>query len=210
MEELKSTENLEREILEDARKKAHRILKTADETIKNKSAEWEKKTAAALEELNKKFAEQGRFASDEVMAVLPIEKRRAKAEKVESLLRSAVEAWYAGLSRERVLGFLKKELIKRLAVCAGLSGGAGLPGGNGQCRAVISGLTKAEAESVLKKVFSVPCQIEEIQSATAYPEFILENNDVRIYASVWKTVDFFLREKRAELVEALLGEGPLC
>jgi hypothetical protein len=31
----------------------------------------------------------------------------------------------------------------------------------------------------------------------------VENKEVRIYASVGKTVDFFLDEKRAELVNAL-------
>ena len=54
MEELQSTEILEREILEDARKKAMRILKTADDTIRAKTAEWEKKTADAVAELEKK------------------------------------------------------------------------------------------------------------------------------------------------------------
>ena len=207
MEELKSTANLEREILEDARKKAQRILKTADETVKIKSAEWEKKTAAALEELKKKFIEQGRFTSDEIMAVLPMDKRRAKAEKIESLIRSAVETWYAGLSRERVLGFLENELKKRLAVCAGLPGGGGLTTG-GQYRVVIHKLTRAEAESILKEVLpdGLVCRIDEVQPAALYPELILENNDFRIYASMWKTVDFFLSEKRAELIEALLGK----
>jgi vacuolar-type H+-ATPase subunit E/Vma4 len=207
MEELQSTEILEQEILEDARKKASRILKTADDTVKANSAEWEKKTTGALAELEKKFAEQGVLAVAEIMAVLPMDKRRAKSERVEGLLNSAVETWYAGLSRERVLGFLKKELAKRLAVCGGLSAGDG-------CRAVIHKLTRAEAESILKDL-SITCQIEEAQSSAAYPEFILENNDMRIYASVGKTVDFFLREKRAELIEALLGkaaegEGPSC
>jgi vacuolar-type H+-ATPase subunit E/Vma4 len=199
MEELQSTEILEREMLEDARKKAARILKAADETVKTKSAEWEKKTTEDLAELDRKFAEQGRFAAEEIMAVLPMDKRRAQSEKFEGLLKSAVETWYAGLSRERVLGLLKKELAKRLAVCGEFTGA-------GQFRAVIHKLTQAEAESILKHL-SLSCQIEEAQSSAAYPEFILENNDLRIYASIGKTVDFFLREKRAELIEALLGKA---
>ena len=36
MEELQSTDILDREILEDARKKAYRILKTAAETVANR------------------------------------------------------------------------------------------------------------------------------------------------------------------------------
>ena len=207
MEELQSTKNLEREILEDARKKAHRILKTAEGMVKTKTAEWDRKTTEALEELEKKFAEQRKFAEAEIMAVLPMDKRRAKTEKIESLLRRAVETWYSGLSRGQVLGFLKKELEKRLAVCGGF-------GGTG-CRAVIHKLTRDEAESILREVLpggaanGTACPIEEARSASsaaaAYPEFILENNDVRICASLSATADFFLNEKRAELVEALLG-----
>ena len=207
MEELKSTENLEREILEDARKKAQRILKTADDSVKNKAAEWDKKTTEALKELEKKFAEQGRLALDEIMAVLPMDKRRAKAEKIESLLRSAVETWYAGLSREKVLGLIKKELAKRLAVCREFAAAGG-----GQYLAGIYKITRAEAESVLEEVLpGKPCQIEEAQSVShrkhdGYPEFILENDDVRIYASIGKTVDFLLHKERAGLIEALLGD----
>ena len=200
MEELQTTEILDREILEDARKKAFKVLKSADDTIKAKSREWENKISEALKELEEKFAGQGRLAAGEIAAILPMDKRRAKAERIESLLRSSVETWYAGLSRERVLDFIKKELKKRLAVCGGINRA------HGQCRAVIRKLTRVEAAAVLKEVLpDVPCLIEETQS-DGYPEFILENNDVRIYASINKTVDFFLKEKRAELVEALLGK----
>jgi hypothetical protein len=87
MEELQSTEALDREILEDARKKAHRILKTADDTIKAKSTEWEKNTAAALGELEKKYAAQGKIAASEIMAFLPMDKHRLRATKIEELLR---------------------------------------------------------------------------------------------------------------------------
>ena len=206
MEELQSTENLEKEILEDAGKKAQRILKAADETIRLKNAEWEKTTTEALAELEKRFAELNILAANEITAVLPIDKRRAKAEKLESLLESAVETWYSNLSRDRVLGFLKKELEKRIVICGG-------PASN--CRAVISNLTPAEAESILKDILpGVSLKIEEIPSVTVYPEFVLENSAVRIYASIKKTADYFLNEKRAELVEALLGdktpEGVLC
>jgi len=212
MEELQSTENLEREILEDARKKAQRILKAADETIRIKNAEWEKTTGEALTELEKRFAGLYVLAANEITAVLPIDKRRAKAEKLETLLQSAVETWYSNLSRDRVLGFLKNELEKRIIICGGFSvqSGTGSP-----CLAAVSNLTLTEAESILKEILpGVSCKIEKTKYQSDYPEFILENSDVRICASVKKTADYFLSEKRAELVEVLLGgkvpEGALC
>jgi nitroimidazol reductase NimA-like FMN-containing flavoprotein (pyridoxamine 5'-phosphate oxidase superfamily) len=207
MEELQSTEALDREILEDARKKAHRILKTADDTIKTKSTEWEKTITVALGELEKKYAVQGKIAADEIMAFLPIDKQRIRTTKVEELLRSAVENWYNGLSRQRVLDLLHKELTSRLGFSETVTGHKSVTV-EGTIRALIHKIEQAEAQSVLKAVLpGKTCQIETIKSTAVYPEIILETPEMRIYASIGKTVEFFLGEKRAELVEALLGKS---
>ena len=196
MEELQSTEILDREIMEDARKKAHRILKSADDSIQAKAAEWEKKLSADIGELTQKYTRSGSMAADEIMAALPIEKRRIKAGKIEALLNAAVENWYAGIDRRRVLELLREELAKRAAAIDG----------SGSLRAAIHKIDRAEAESVLRAVLpGRDCSIEEVHSSAAYPEIILENREVRIYASINKTVETILGEKRAELVEALIG-----
>jgi vacuolar-type H+-ATPase subunit E/Vma4 len=201
MEELQSTEILDREILEDARKKAARILKAADDSIKAKAAEWEQKTCSTLDELQKKHEEQRRLAAAEIMARLPMDKRRAKAEKIENLLCSAVGNWYAGLSRGQVCSILVKELTKRLAVC-----GEFTESKETLC-VLIHQLDRMEAESVLREALPEgPYIIEEKPSAALYPEIILSNDKARISASIQKTVDYFLREKRAELALALLGQ----
>jgi hypothetical protein len=203
MEELQSTDILDREILEDARKKAHRILKAADDTIKAKSADWETKLKSTLDELEEKYAKNTKSTADEIRAVLPIDKQRAKAKKIEELLHLAVESWYVRLSRKRVLGFLQTELSKRLASCGGFSVSGGI-------RAYIHKVEKAEAEPILRAVLpDKACTIETMQSTAAYPSIILENQEVRIYASIGKTVDFILGEKREELIAALLGENAL-
>ena len=54
-----------------------------------------------------------------------------------------------------------------------------------------------------------PFDIETIHSAAEYPEIILDTKEIRIYASINKMIDFFLGEKREELVEALLGRDAL-
>jgi vacuolar-type H+-ATPase subunit E/Vma4 len=210
MEELQSTDILDREILEDARKKALRILKTADEAARAQTAEWEKKTAQALDELGKKHAEQCRLAEADIMARLPTDKRRAKAEKIENLLRGAVDAWYAGLSRAEVLGMLKSELEKRTAQVEEFSTAAGQQ----ICASVlapasilarISGLSRTEAEAILQAV-SGNRVIEELPSVHGFPEIVLETGNVRVTSSIQKTVDYLLQERRAELIEALLGK----
>jgi len=203
MEELQSTDILDKEILEDARKKAHRILKTADETIKAKSAEWEAKLKANLGELEEKYAKNRQSITEEIMAVLPIDKQRAKARKIEELLNSAVEKWYSSLSRERVLGILRMELSKRLALCGDFSASGGI------C-AYIHKIEQAEAKAIIKAVMpDKTCTVETMQSTAAYPQLMLENPEIRIYASIGKTVDFILGEKREELISALLGAHAL-
>jgi hypothetical protein len=192
--------------LEDARKKAHRILKAADDTIKAKSAEWEKKLTVTLDELKEKYTKNSQSTAEEIMAVLPIDKQRAKARKIEELLNSAVENWYSRLGRRRVLAFLQEELSKRLASCGDFSASGGI------C-AYIHKIEPLEAEAILRAVLpGKTCTIETTQSTAAYPQIIdypqiiLENREVRIYASIGKEVEFILGEKREELITALLGE----
>lgn len=208
MEELQSTEILDREILEDARKKAHRILKTADDTIKTKAAEWERKTAATLGELGEKYAQSCRRAQEEILAVLPLEKRRARAKHTEELLNSAVQSWYDGLNRRRVLDFIQYELVKRVSVCESLHSANG---NTGKLRVLIHNLNPDEAHAILKTAMpGILYDIEVIHSAEKYPELILETKEARIYASVGRAVEYIMSEKRTELVEILLGKEALA
>jgi len=197
MEELQSTDILDREILEDARKKAARILKSADDAVRAHTKEWEKKTAESIDALEKKYNEQRELAAEKVMARLPIDKRRAKVEKIENLLQSAVESWYSGLSRAQILDLLSRELEKRLALCEEFSA-------TSEKRATYSGLEHNEAEKIIKNLVG-NCTIKENTAAVGYPSITLETANVRVIASIQKLVDFLLQEKRTELVEALLG-----
>jgi hypothetical protein len=200
MEELQSTEILDHEILEDARKKAHRILKTAEDTIKAKLADREKNLNETISDLEKKYAQQSKFATDEIMAHLQIDKQRVKAKKIEELLSASVKTWYAGQSRDRVLALLKGELARRVTAAGDLSGTSAI-------NAQIHHIERKEAQAMLQAVLpGKSCTIEEVTSVSPYPEIILETPEARIYASIGKTVDALLGEKRAELVEAMLGK----
>ena len=197
MEELQSTEALDREILEDARKKALRIMKTSEDTARTQTAEWERKAAKNIEDLEKKYDEQRELAAEKIMARLPVDKHRIKAEKLESLISSAVELWYKGLSRARIIELLAVELAKKLALCEETSSSE-------QKRAFYSGLDQKETEEILKNA-GTAASVEEVKTGDSYPFIILETENARITVSVRKMVDFLLQEKRAELAGALLG-----
>ena len=204
MEELQSTDILEREILEDARKKSKRILKTADDTIAAKSTEWNGKLSAATMELEQKYLRNSRLAEAEIMAALPIDKLRVKSAKIEELLNTAVSAWYSRLSRKQIFEILRDELEKRIAECECLDGPDII-------NAAIHKIEKDEAEKLLQEVLpGTSCIIKEAHSAALFPEIIIENSTVRIYASIDKVIDFILSEQRAELIKSLLGEKGFC
>ncbi|MDR0623221.1 MAG: ATPase [Treponema sp.] len=204
MEELQSTETLDREILEDARKKAYRILKTADDAVKAGAAAWEKKSAEAAAELENRYRARRRRSLAEISARLPLDKQRLWSEYVEKLLDSAAADWFAGLDREQVLALLGKELEKRLAECPEFAAA-------GTIGVTRRGLEKAEAETAVKKQLPHARLVFEDSPAGEglYPELTLDIPAVRITASINILVDSLLHDKRAELAAALLGPGGL-
>ncbi|MCL2042728.1 MAG: hypothetical protein FWG89_01165 [Treponema sp.] len=200
MEELQPADILGREILEDARKKAGRILKNAGDTITAKTAEWDEKLTAAITELEQKYLRNCALAEAEVMAALPIDKLRAKSAKIEKLLNAAAAAWYSRLDRQHVLAILYDELEQRIAVCECLDGIESI-------HAAIHRIEKGEAETLLQQVLpGKSLIIEEEHSDTMYPQIIIENSQVRICASINNVVDTLLSEQRAELIKSLLGD----
>ncbi|MDR1637264.1 MAG: hypothetical protein LBR93_07985 [Treponema sp.] len=235
MEELQSTEVLDREILEDARKKAFRILKGVDDLVKANSDGWEKKTRDAIAELERHYADRRQETVVEILARLPLDMRRIWSEKVEGFLNLAVEGWFESLSREQALAVLDRELDYRLAGCPEFAAARTI-------QVWFSGLDQAEAGSLVKKhlpnaalVFegspedaggSIPAG-DRVNSAGAagipapekslaasggqehYPELILDVSAIRLTASIREAVDFLLLKKRAELIEALLGPEAL-
>jgi hypothetical protein len=230
MEEIQSTEVLDREILEDARRKAFRVIKNADDTVKANTLAWEEKTARAVEDLRTRFEERRDRSSAEIMARLPLDMRRADSEKIEALVQRALDAWYEAQSRERILGLLEEELRLRLEDCpefaAGLS--ASSPGRN--IRAMFYKIGKDEGEALLAKVLppgawetvDYHLGVEGAASASStgagaairasgvlsgkYPELVLDSPELRITASINMLADSLLADYRGELSGALIGE----
>jgi len=205
MEELQSTEILDREIIEEARKKASRILKQAEESIKAQNEKWEKKLNDSLTELEIKYSGQKEHAKKSIMARLSIDKQRLKIEKTEELLNTAVESWYKTLESGKKQELLVNELKKQLEFCNDFL----------EKEAVsvqTEGLDQNEAESIIKSInessflnISISPLTVLNASLSGFPSITLETADVRITASLKNTVDFLLQEKRGELLSALAG-----
>jgi vacuolar-type H+-ATPase subunit E/Vma4 len=202
MEELQSTEVLDREILEDARKKAFRILKTADDTAKAGAASWDRKMEESLAELSRRYRKRRERTAAGIMARLPLDKRRIKSGKMEEFLGAAAAAWYGKLERSRVLAILENELAKRLEDCPEFAG-------EGACRALLRHVAPEEGAALLGRVLpGLEYSSETEEGDDPYPGVTLVSSRVRITASIGMVIDSLLHDKRAELLQALIGEEP--
>ncbi|MDR0602277.1 MAG: ATPase [Treponema sp.] len=200
MEELQSTEILDREILEDARKKASRILKSADENAASGAALWDKKTEEAIAELKGRYDAMLAKASAEIMARLPLDERRARSEIIEGLLSSAADDWVSGLGPERVLSLLEGALEKYCAECPELRE-------EKTFRVLLHNMPVSGAEPLVARLFPrARAEFTEIPAAHPYPEIIIDSALVRATASIRVMLDALLLDRREELVSALIGE----
>jgi vacuolar-type H+-ATPase subunit E/Vma4 len=213
MEELQSTEVLDREILEDARRKAQRILKTADDDAAASDKSWEKKTQKALAELNRRFEERLETGRAEIMAHLPLDRRRLALERIDRLLHEAAASYLKGLDREKLLGILERELRERSAELEDGKAGDSARGGP-ELKVIYRFLSREEAEDLLKGAFPESSfRAEEGDAAYlragSFPGIVADSGAVRVSVSADAAVETLLSEKRGELAAALLGEEAL-
>jgi len=214
MEELKSTEVLDREILEDARKKAFKILKTADDTIESEARSWEKKKARAINSIRNTYAERIRKNEEEILARFPLDKRRLRSETAENFLQNAIKMFLRSLDRDRLLLILEDELSVRLGEC---TGDAAWGQGKSDADPLIlySGMSPAEGRAVLDKSFSrnnflsAGWELRDDTRTHEFPSMVIDIRKLKISASVEDAADTIMKDKRAELASALLGEGVL-
>jgi len=215
MEELRTTEVLDKEILEDARKKAFKILGTADENVKTQNGNWETKTRNAVAEIRKTYENRTRQTTEEILARGPLDKRRMRSQTSEMFLRQAMDEFLRSLKHQDMIDILEHELEKELLMCI-----------NGEISPdekpdlVCSNLEEAEADNLIRRILAKPgfkgtsffgkWQIKKAANALySFPAIIINTQDLRITASVEDAAARLLEEKRAELVTSLLGEGAL-
>ena len=205
MEELRSTEALDREILEDARKRAHEILLSAEDTLGSQTREWDGRIRTALDNLNKSYEERTKKIEEEVFARLPLDKRRLRSEAAEITLNKAMDGFLHSLTREKLLLILNRELSGRLRSWAGNREGIVL-------KAVVrySNLSLSEVEVMLEKApFNGEWDINEDTAIYEYPAISISTPTMKINATVETAAAAQLMRHRAELSASLLGEEVL-
>ena len=216
MQELQSTDVLDNEILEDARKKAFRTLKGAEDKIKDNALAWKRKTNAAVKDLKEKYEARRLRERDEIMARLVQDKRSIRAMKIERLLKAAVNAYLSSLGRPKLLALLEAELGMRLDALA--AAGAEITAAD-EPVVMIRSLTEAEAETLLALAFlrtapgdafwTFTTPDTHFRKAGLFPALTINTKSVKVTASADSTAQSLLEDKRAELVTALVGAEAL-
>ena len=225
MEELRTTEVLEREILEDARKKAARLLRTTDDTIAQQRRDWEKKLGDDLESIRKSYMTRMKKTVEDIFARQPLDKRRLRLKTHEGFLSGAIEDFLSGLDRTRLISLLECELLERLNAVAGDVGLKTVTEGgvanNAAVPAVVrySGISLSEAQSILKKSHAAfDWQFEEElssndvslnESSARFPSIVIDTDRFRLTASIESAAAALLKDNREELAAALLGPEAL-
>lgn len=207
MEELRSTDALDREILEDARKKADKILKTAEAAISKAQAEWAARIEHDITEMQGRIETATRERIDEIQGRMPLDRRRLRSEFAGNALKSSLNSWLDALPREHLLSLLSRALQSRLPL---------LPVPQERVKVYARGLDEIEIASLLTGLsYSLE---EEPQNAgdcdsddksCERPALRISTSDISIRVSIDELAQGMLSEKRSELSEALLGKGVL-
>ena len=206
MEELRSTEVLDKEIETDARKKAERILAKADSDGKALVADVAHRVETLKEEKTAEYQKKTESYQADRDAVVPLEKERFLVSFIESAIIKAIDSYLDALGEEKRIALAVRRWNAYKAVVA-----------SQKVNALVFGFDAARAEAALKKagVPLVSCTSvayeksgdEGIDGLTFKEGIILETEDkmIRCRLTLSQIVGELETEHRAELAKALFG-----
>lgn len=213
MQELRSTEILDKEIEADARRKAEAILKKADEECAQIMEGVKTKLDFSRSEKENFYSEKLAAVEKDIAASIPLEKQRFEVAFVQERLIMAVNKYLAELSQEKKLELVAKNFD--FSSCSGKKLDAYVYGFNKD--SVKAFLDKKLADQ--KDAVLVSCSQTEFGKIVVEDEigleknegFILESQDksFRARMTMIEVVSRLLDKYRAELSRALLDESNL-
>lgn len=214
MEELRSTEILDKEIQEDARKKAQKILANADAECKKILDNVTERIEIIRKEKEAAYEEQLQAIKKDSEAAIPLEKERFLVSFEGKAVIQAINDYLRRLNSKQVLQLIENLLIQYKQIVA-----------DKKIKAIAFGLEQQEASSVLKNAFGqnnidscktvafAEAGLEEPEGLTFHKGIILETLDasIRIRATIGEIVARILDENSMELAQTLFcGRLPQC
>jgi V/A-type H+/Na+-transporting ATPase subunit E len=196
MEEIRSSDALDREILEDARKKADKILKQSELESTELKSVWEKKARTEIGLLEERMAERVRLYAEEVGARSPLERKRKKIEHIESCLGDSVLKAFATIDPPRRSRILQGRLRRASSFFQGKP-----------VSALSFGISRQEAEALINE--AIPgihlVSLDEKNADQGHEGILLIGDDgaIKYRATMAEVRDEILDSNREELVRAL-------
>ena len=198
MEEIRGTEALEREILEDARKRADRIIRKAEENARLLGAQTEQRIKEAKAALLSEYQIKKKTAELEMLSRLPLEKARLDILYRDEILRKALKEALASMN-PRLFGLW---CVKRLACQAELVR-------KSPAKVLVHGLD-SETMRDIGALFGQGSDISIEEASTMKVRgLIVEPMDASYRISITENdlLEWLLDEKRGELAAALFGSS---
>lgn len=204
MEELRSTEILDKEIQEDARRKAERILKDADDECTRMMADVEDRIQKGRDARKASYDEKLAAKRRDSEAAIPLEKQRFLISFENSAVQDACAAYLAALKPAQKLELIEKLLDQKKTVLKDRKFNAQV------CGFDISAVKKMlEAGLGAKSILScVEADVNCIKAAGGtFEGCLLESDDraVKCRLTIAEIIDGIADTQREELVAALFA-----
>jgi len=201
MEVLRTGDELEKQILEDARAKASRILAEAERDSAAIREEWLRKTEAERSRLEADRAARIAAVRQELAASLPLDFMRARLSYIQDMITSALRDYFASLTPPalaRIIGGLLSRIPPVLHGAAVVVSALGMRGQEAR-RIVQENVAGVQVETV-KEIETQPGQDPD-------SGLVLETTDgrIRFRGTLRELGAQLLEQHREELAEALLG-----
>ena len=112
MENIRNSDVLEKEVLEDARKKAEKILKNSEKNITDLQEEWDSKKQSEISLLNAEFNKKTDLLQQEQESFLPLEMQRRKLNYLNDIFEKFVSSFINNLSADELVHVLSNRGLK--------------------------------------------------------------------------------------------------
>lgn len=203
MEELRSTEILDREIQDDARRKAEKILKASEAECRQILDDVNARLARVKAEKEAEFARLLAAYRRDAESVIPLEKQRRLVTFMDSSVQEALDAWFRGIGAAKRLSLYERRLERYKPILSGAT-----------LAVRFFGYSEREIRDMAVKAFGkdsvasvTALDAKSAQAVGCSDGLYIETTDqaIRCRASLEEIRDELLQGLRQELAETLLG-----
>jgi len=128
MEEIRNAEALEKEILDDARKRAEKIVRSRERSLAELRQTWAANREKALKEMDQAHADELQALALRNQAAVPLEQKRAFLAFAEKKLQEAVHRYFEEMDRSQRDDLLVQQLAGAATVLGDAEVTAGCTG----------------------------------------------------------------------------------